>query len=290
MDVARYGDWAKQAFVTEKVKENYGRRFQITYPDEELMAGRPLNVQPVHEAFKEAGAVFTQVFGLECPTWFAGSPEKAHERPSFRHSDAHPLHRSRGPCLPRGGKGSRSWLSTASTSGAGLRRLRPSPRLLAGRLPEERARLALPDALSQGPPHRGFHLGPPWRRGVLHGRLAGGTGLSPPLVPRAHAPRRGWTTPPLSDETSGVMISGPRARDILSPLTPHDISNEAFPFFSCAHTEVAGLPARLLRLSFTGELGYEIYVAEADMPALLAAPARSGGGLWCPPCRGAGQS
>ena len=274
MDVARYGDWAKQAFVTEKVKENYGRRFQITYPDEELMAGRPLNVQPVHEAFKEAGAVFTQVFGLECPTWFAGSPEKAHERPSFRHSDAHPyIGAEARACREAAGLselaiyGKHLWRGPEASSALA--------RLLAGRLPEK-GRVSLCPMLSpKGRLIGDFTLA---RLGEEEFFMVGSRAAQD--YHRRwfleHMPKAGLDYAPLSDETSGVMISGPRARDILSPLTPHDISNEAFPFFSCAHTEVAGLPARLLRLSFTGELGYEIYVAEADMPALLAALREAG--------------
>ena len=101
MDVTRYGSWATQAFATEKVKENYGRRFQITYPNEELPAGRPLQTTPIHDEYVAAGAGFTFVYGLECPLWFAGSPEAAHEEPSFYHSTAHPFVEARSQSDPR---------------------------------------------------------------------------------------------------------------------------------------------------------------------------------------------
>ncbi|MDA7982647.1 MAG: FAD-dependent oxidoreductase [Alphaproteobacteria bacterium] len=269
MDVSRYGDWATQAFTTEKVKENYGRRFQITYPNEELMAGRPLKVQPVHEEFKAAGAVFTQVFGLECPTWFAGSPEKAREEPSFYHSDAHPY-------IAAEARAVRTHLGLSEIAIYGKHLWRGAEaantlsRLLAGRIPAV-GRVALTPMLSP----RGRLIGD-----FTIARLGEeeffmvGSRASQDYHRRwflEHLPPTGLEYAPLGDEVSGFLVSGPRARDLLQTLTPHDLSNEAFPFFSCVHTEVAGIAARVLRLSFTGELGYEVYVATAEMPRLMAA-------------------
>ena len=213
MDISRYGDWAKQAFVTEKVKENYGRRFQITYPNEELMAGRPLRVQSVHGEFVSAGAVFTQVFGLECPAWFAGSPEKAHEEPSFYHSDAHPYIGAEARAV-RAGAG----LSEIAIYGKHLWRgpeaLNTLSRLLAGRIPGV-GRVSLTPMLSpQGRMIGDFTIA---RLGEDEFFMVGSRAAQE--YHRRwflqHMPPTGLDYAPLSDDISGFLISGPQSRALL---------------------------------------------------------------------------
>ena len=70
MDVARFGDWANLAYTNAKVRENYSRRFRITFPNEELPAGRPLHTTPVYDRLTEHNAVWGAGFGLEHPLWF----------------------------------------------------------------------------------------------------------------------------------------------------------------------------------------------------------------------------
>jgi sarcosine oxidase subunit alpha len=66
---------------------------------------------------------------------------------------------------------------------------------------------------------------------------------------------------PVTDQWAVVVLTGPRARDILAPLTDIDLGPEAFPFMTVRSGKVAGVPARVFRVSFTGELSYEINVA-----------------------------
>jgi sarcosine oxidase subunit alpha len=63
---------------------------------------------------------------------------------------------------------------------------------------------------------------------------------------------------------AAVNLAGPRARDVLSRLTTTDISAAAFPYMALRDGEVAGVPCRLLRIGFVGELGYEIHCPSAD--------------------------
>jgi len=89
MDVARYGDWATLAYTNAKVRENYGRRFRVTFPNEELTAGRPLRTTPLYDRMKAANAVFGASFGLEYPLWYAPEGTEAKEEITFRRSNAH---------------------------------------------------------------------------------------------------------------------------------------------------------------------------------------------------------
>ena len=99
MDVARYGDWATLAYTNAKVRENYSRRFRITFPNEELPAARPLHTTPIYDRLTAHNAVWGAGFGLEHPLWFQEPGRRAdrgrHVPSLQRVPDSWP--RSRGP-------------------------------------------------------------------------------------------------------------------------------------------------------------------------------------------------
>ena len=95
----------------------------------------------------------------------------------------------------------------------------------------------------------------------------------------SRCPERGVTVRPLAAHLGGFAIAGPRARELLARLTTEDVSAEAFRFFAVRHMAVAMAPALVARVSFTGELGYEIYLEASYQAAVydaLLAPA----GTW----------
>jgi len=87
MDVARFGDWATLAYTNAKVRENYSRRFSITFPNEELPAGRPLRTSPIYDRLKARNAVFGAAYGLEHALWFAPPGADPVDIVSFRRSN-----------------------------------------------------------------------------------------------------------------------------------------------------------------------------------------------------------
>ena len=91
MDVARYGDYATLAYTNAKVRENYSRRFRITFPNEELPAGRPLHMTPVHDRLDGHNAVWGASFGLEHALWFQRPGVPPLEDVTFRRSNAFPV-------------------------------------------------------------------------------------------------------------------------------------------------------------------------------------------------------
>jgi len=88
MDVARFGDWATLGYTNAKVRENYSRRFQISFPNEELPAARPLRTTPLYATFEAANAVFGVSYGLEQALWFAPAGTEPVEDVTFRRSNA----------------------------------------------------------------------------------------------------------------------------------------------------------------------------------------------------------
>jgi dimethylglycine dehydrogenase len=259
MDVARFGNFATPDWGTVKSTENYERRFMMTFPNETLPKGRRQKTTAIYDRLTALGAVWGQGFGLEHALWFADGPDDAHEQPTFQRSRAHGYiarevkavreavgaveianyakHEVRGP-------GARAWLNT----------------MLAGRVPKA-GRLALTPMLTPS--------------GKLYGDLTVaclseehfmmfGSGAMQEAHRRwfeKHLPGNGVTYRNVTDELHGIAISGPRSRELLAAMSRDDVSNEAFKFMDIRQTFVAGVPAVLARVSFSGELGYEIYVA-----------------------------
>jgi dimethylglycine dehydrogenase len=256
MDVARFGDWATPDWGTVKSTENYERRFVMTFPNETLPKGRVQKTTALYDRLLAKGARMGQSFGLENALWFADGPEDAHEEPTFERNRSHEYVAKEVDAVRTAvggieianfakhefkGKGARAYLD----------------RVLAGYVPKA-GRLALTPMLTP--------------KGKLYGDLTVaclsedhfmlfGSGA----MQEAH---RRWFENDLPDDVSyanvsddwhGIALSGPKSRDLLARLTRDDVSGDAFKFRDLRQTYVGGVPVILNRISFSGELGYEVY-------------------------------
>ena len=269
MDVARFGDFATRRYTLDKVVENFGRRFQISYPNEELPAMRPWRTTALYDKLKARGAVFGTAFGLEHALWFAPSEAEAHETPSFRRSNAHPYVGEEVHAV-RTGVGFIEIANFAKYEvfGDGARDF--LDRLLAGRLPAT-GRLRLLPMLSPG----GRLVGDLSVAAVAEDRflIVGSSAAQRAHVRwfERHLPAQGVAVVNRSSRLHGIALAGPQSRELLAPLVRDDFSSAAFPFMSVRRTEVAGVAATVARVSFTGELGYEIYCEGEYQRALYEA-------------------
>ena len=258
MDVARYGDWATMAYTSAKVRENYSRRFQIRYPNEELPAGRPHRTTPVYDLLLEAGAVMGEAAGVEVPLWYA--PEGVSDELSFRRStdfehvgaECRAVREGVGIADISGfakyeviGEGAREWLD----------------RVLAGRIPKS-GRMALTPMLD-----RSGRLIGDFTTANLGGEryFIVGSGAAEnyhmrwfleqnPSAGKAHLHAWGLAY-------AGLAIAGPKSRAVLESLVGEDVSSSSFRFMDIRIMDVAAVPCRVGRVSFTGDLGYEIWCA-----------------------------
>ena len=88
MDVARYGEWTTLRYTNAKVRENYSRRFSISFPNEELPAARPQQTTPLYDIMvRDNNAVMGDTWGLETPLWFAPQGTEAADILSFHRSN-----------------------------------------------------------------------------------------------------------------------------------------------------------------------------------------------------------
>ncbi|HXO63675.1 MAG TPA: FAD-dependent oxidoreductase [Steroidobacteraceae bacterium] len=266
MDVARYGDWTTLAYTNAKVRENYSRRFRIRFPNEELTAARPLRTTPIYGRLEAQHAVFGDYCGLEHALWFAPSPADAHEDVTFHRSNAHPyvtlecqavreaaglLEISNYGKFEVTGAGAEEWLSL----------------IMANRVPRP-GRIALTPMLNE--------------RGKLIGdftmcRLAADriflicTYVAEVYYRRwfeRYPPPAGVTVRPCAMEYVGLSVAGPSSRALLQELTREDLSSAAFPFLSFRRIDIGMIPAFVGRITFTGDLGFEIWVTTEYQRAL----------------------
>ena len=259
MDIARFGDYASPHYGTVKSTENYERRFMLTFPNETLPRGRCQRTTSLYDRLSAKGAVWGDAFGLENALWFANSPEDAHEEPTFRRSRAHDyIAKEVKAVREKVGMIEIANFAKHCFQGPGARAF--LDHVMAGTIPK-------PGRINLNP-----MLTP---KGKLYGDLTVACLAEDDFLilgsGAAQEMHRRWFEQQLQDhdlrynnESSrlhGIAISGPNARELLSRITRDDVSAAGLRFRDIRRTFVAGVPAILTRLSFSGELGYEIYVA-----------------------------
>lgn len=261
MDVARYGAFASnRKYLKATTAQFYKRRFVLTYPNEQLPAGRPLRRSASYDAMTDAGARWGVSWGLETPLYFA--PDSFVELPTQRRSNAHDIvgaecraTREHVGLLDTtafaryevSGPDARAWLD----------------RLLACRIPA-RGRARLAPMLSDSGRLMGDLTVFNWDDETWW--IMGSYYLRQWHMRWFDAQRCGSNIAvrDISDAITGFSISGPRSRELLARLAHDDVSNAAFGFMSCRQMDIGMTQARVARLSITGELGFEINVPAGE--------------------------
>jgi dimethylglycine dehydrogenase len=270
MDNARFGDWATPRYTNAKVRENYGRRFLITFPNEELPAARGHMKSPIHDRLAARNAVFGVSYGLEYALWFQRQGEQPIEEVTFRRSNAFDVVADEVAAV-RGGVGMIETTGYAKYefTGAGARAWLDS--ILANHIPPV-GRLALTPMLNRNGGIIGdFTIGSladdrfmifgsgaaekyhvRWFRQAMAGVADGAVHLRV-----------------CGNELTGLSIAGPSARAVLDELTDADVSNGAFAFLDFREMFVGAVPAIVGRITYTGDLGYEIWCAASYQQQLF---------------------
>lgn len=256
MDVARFGDWASPAYTYDKVKENYSRRFSIKYPNEELPAARPLKTTPIYDRLRDAGGQFGAAWGLETALWFA--PQGVEDEFSWRRStDFEYVAAECAAVRERVGLMEISSFAKYRVTGDSA----PDwlDRILASRMPKP-GRMTLAPMLKED----GRLIGDFSLANLGDGEyFIAGSGVAENYHMR-------WFEQHLPDDGSvrveaighawvGLSIAGPKARDVLQAVTRDDVSKDAFKFMDIRRMHIGMAPALVGRVTFTGDLGYEIW-------------------------------
>ena len=257
MDIARYGDWATMSYTNPKVQENYSRRFSIKFPNEELQAARPYKTTPIYDRMLSLGAQMGDSWGLEAPLWF--SPDGTRDEFSWRRStDFSHVKEEVRATREDVGVMEISGFSKFYVRGSGATAFLDT--VLACKLPKP-GRMTLAPMLKEN--------------GKLQGDLTvaclseteyylAGSGMAEVFYARwfeKHMPQDGSVSLEVVGlGLVGLSIAGPKSRELLQRLTPADMSNGAFRFMDIRQIDVGFAPCLVGRVSFTGDLGYEIWM------------------------------
>ena len=267
MDVARFGDWISPGYTLPKVIENYQKRFSVSYPNEELPAARPHRTTPMYDIFSDMGAVWGQQYGLEVANYFAQGDEPTFEPPSFRRSDAF-------SAVAREVTAVRASVGINEVQNFGKYRVTgPDARawldqIMAGRIPKT-GRMSLTPMLSDN--------------GKLIGDFTvsclGDETYQLTASYGAQAYHMRWFTQHLngdakveveveniSDRRNGFQIAGPNAAKLLQACTRADVST--IKFMDVREMTVGMVNCLVQRVSYTGDLGFEIYCDPMDQRSL----------------------
>ena len=277
MDVARFGDWITPGYTRAKVRENYQRRFSVSYPNEELPAARPFQTTPAYGLWQARRAVFGAAYGMEAVNYFALEGEPLAETPSFRRSNAFAATAAECRAVREAvginevhnfskyqiaGPGAEAWLD----------------HIMAGRIPRV-GRMSLTPMLSpKGKIIGDFTIS---RLGDAQFQVAASFGAQAYHMRwfEQYLPDAGVTVDNISTRRTGFQIAGPNARELLGRVVTDNVSNEAFPFMSVREMDIGSCAAIVQRVSYTGDLGYEIYVPAESQVALYETLWAAGGDL-----------
>ena len=265
-DLARFGSWADKNFTKARVKDQYSNRFAIHFPNEERTAGRPVRTRPVYSTQKELGAVFGLNYGWEHPLWFSNELNTEDTNGFTRQNWHEPvgiecnmLRNSVGVIdisnfakYLISGSGSEEWLNS----------------IFANRMPKTIGRSCLTPLIGK----RGGIAGDFTVTHLDENKfLLIGSGMAE----RYHS--RYFKSVPLpesvsfesiTDKMCGFNVAGPKSREMLSRLSNADFSTESFPFMTAKRINLLGLSVIAVRVSFTGDLGWELYCETADQVEL----------------------
>ena len=279
-DLARFGYWADKNFTKARVRDQYQHRFSIHFPNEERSAGRPARVRPAYEMQKEMGCVFGLNTGWEHPLWFSDTPGTEETIGFTRQNWFEPVGREVRMLREHVGVIDISNFANYVIKGAGAQGW--LDKLFANRVPSITGRSCLTPLIGV----RGGIAGDFTITKVADEEyMMVGSGMAE----RYH--QRFFNMVELPDDASfevatnritGFNVAGPKSRDMLQRMTNVDLSNEAFRFMRSQSIEVAGVACLAIRVSFTGDLGWELHCAESDQvqlyTALLGAAKKFGGG------------
>ncbi len=255
-DVSRFGTWTTPGYTVPKVIENYQMRFSVSYPNEERPAARPFRTTPMYDVFDGLGAVWGQQYGLEVVNYHALPGEPRYETPTFKRSNAWQATKAEVMAV-RGGVGINEVQNFGKYRVTGPKARAWLDRIMAGLIPKP-GRLSLTPMLAHS--------------GKIIGDFTVSCLSETEFQVTASYGAQGWhsrwfeqnmdagvSVENISDARSGFQIAGPKARELLARVTRSDVSAEAFKFMDVRRMTIGMANCIVQRVSYTADLGFEIY-------------------------------
>jgi len=267
MDPRRFGHYAPGEYTLARSIDEYHEMYQVRMPGEYRAAGRPMKQTPIYDALDSKGARWQEVFGWERAQYFSPEPEDF----SFRRSSAFDAVGAEVRAIREAvGVADLTAFSKFEVGGDDAAQL--LDRLSANRLPArdggirlvhmltDRGGIECEMTITRKAPDR-FYL-----NSAIIGQLHDLDWLLQHIKSDEDV-----TVMDVTDTTGILGVTGPRSRELLSRLTEANLENDSFPWLTAQEIAVAGVPCFALRVSYVGELGWELHHPLERMPELYEA-------------------
>jgi len=263
-DPRRFGSYADKKWQVIKAREDYCLRHEIPYPHYNRLAGRPVKPSPLYERLKSKGAVFEEVYGHERPRWFANANIDARDHYSFNRNEVHQVLADEITSV-RTGIGimdicAFTKIEVCGTDASGF--LEP---LIANRLPKKngsiilthflnrRGRIELEATVIRMADDRFYLVCAAFFEQRLLDHL------------QTHIENQQLNIINRSSEWGALTINGPKSRRVLSQCTNAPLDNKNFPWLKAQQITIAACTCWAFRMSYAGELGWEIHTESTNL-------------------------
>ena len=261
-DPRRFGSYATKDWQVIKAEEDYCLRHEIPFPHFNRLAGRPIKPSPLHELLKSKGAVHEEVYGFERPRWFTRDGVAQQDHYSFRRTVADDMVGQEVKAV-RKQVGIMDVTAFTKVEVAGPDAYALLDRLTANRMPQKIGSITLTHMLNR------------------HGRIELETTIVRMTEDRfylvcaaffeqrlldhlaQHHASEDVQIQALSADWSALSLNGPRSRDVLARCTDTDLSNTGFRWLSAQEISFACYQVWAFRMSYAGELGWELHMPNA---------------------------
>lgn len=258
-DPRRFGSYANKDWQVIKAEEDYCLRHEIPFPHFNRLAGRPIKPSPLYELLKSKGAVHEEVYGFERPRWFARDGVEQRDHYSFRRTSADDMVAAEVKAVrERVGIMDVTAFTKVEVSGPDAYAL--LDRLTANRMPQKvgsitlthmlnrRGRIELETTIVRMAEDRFYLVCAAFFEQRLLDHLA------------QQRLEEDVQVTALSADWSALSLNGPRSRDVLARCTDADLTNAGFRWLSAQEIAIAGHKVWAFRMSYAGELGWELHM------------------------------
>jgi 4-methylaminobutanoate oxidase (formaldehyde-forming) len=266
VDIRRFSAMHRdRTWVLDRTCEAYGKHYTIAFPHEEYESGRPLLTSPLYGRLKEAGAVFGSKLGWERPNWF-GPPGARDDYAMGRQNWFLAVGEEHAHVRDKVGLFDQTSFAKFEVAGPGA--LQALDFICAGDVTKPVGRLTYSQLLNT----RGGIEADLTVARVAEDRfyIVTGTGFRTHDFGwiADHLPPEDVTLTDVTEDWGTLSLMGPLARDALVAVTADDVSHAAFPFGHVREISIAGQRVRALRITYVGELGWELHVPLAGLAAV----------------------
>jgi dimethylglycine dehydrogenase len=274
-DPRRFGSYATKEWQVVKAEEDYCLRHEIPFPHFNRLAGRPIKPSPLYETLKAKGAVHEEVYGFERPRWFAKDGVAQEDHYSFRRSVVDDMVAAEVKAV-RSAAGIMDVTAFTKVMVEGPDAYAMLDRLTANRMPQKVGSITLTHMLNRA--GRIELETTIVRMGEDHFYLVCAAFFEQRLLDHlaTHGDGADATVTALSSSWGALALNGPRSRDILAGCTPARLDNASFRWLSAQEIEVAGHKIWAFRMSYAGELGWELHMPFEAMQNVYDALSEAG--------------